>query len=307
MAEITFDGLNENSLIMQWNTDNYGNPKSIHINNEVQQVSATHHVIQLAQIPDEYYRARFVAEGINGWLIEVRNLRELKNINNYYVDYNHGIVYFHEEMAGRLVRADYYGRGVMFLSDTRIFHKSGDSFATTLDEVLEKSEDAFKLLESTGGLNQAIELLEDKAEEGNKVADRLENFITETQFYGYTIVLSREAFVVRAKEDGNLHNGEMEDLTVDVVVYKGAKNLSAPDLDVRLYSTTNCECEIENQKLTVTRIDVDCIQAQAIIEIDCGDGLIAYRTIEVTKVFDGVSQFNVEVTNSFYSFNATYY
>ena len=306
MAEITFDGLNENSLIMQWNTDNYGNPKSIHINNEVQQVSATHHIIQLAQIPDEYYRARFVAEGINGWLIEVRSLRELKNINNYYVDYNHGIVYFHEEMAGRLVRADYYGRGVMFLSDARIFHKSGDSFATTLDEVLEKSEDAFKLLESTGGLNQAIELLEDKAEEGNKVADRLENFITETQFYGYTIVLSREAFVVRAKEDGNLHNGEMEDLTVDVVVYKGAKNLSAPDLDVRLYSTTNCECEIENQKLTVTRIDVDCIQAQAIIEIDCGDGLIAYRTIEVTKVFDGVSQFNVEMTNAFHSFSATH-
>lgn len=306
MAEITFDGLNENSLIMQWNTDNYGNPKSIHINNEVQQVSVTHHIIQLAQIPDEYYRARFVAEGINGWLIEVRNLRELKNINNYYVDYNHGIVYFHEEMAGRLVRADYYGRGVMFLSDTRIFHKSGDSFATTLDEVLEKSKDALKLIESTGGLNQAIELLDNKAEEGNKVADRLENFITETQFYGYTIVLSREAFVVRAKEDGNLHNGEMEDLTVDVVVYKGAKNLSAPDLDVRLYSTTNCQCEIENQKLTVTHIDVDCIQAQAIIEIDCGDGLIAYRTIEVTKVFDGVSQFNVEMTNAFHSFSATH-
>lgn len=306
MAEITFDGLNENSLIMQWNTDDYGNPKSIHINNEIQQVSPTHNIIQLAQIPDEYHRARFVAEGIDGWLIEVRSLRELKNIDNYYVDYNHGVVYFHKEMAGRLVRADYYGRGVMFLSDTRIFHKSGDSFATTLDEVLEKSEDALKLIESTGGLNQAIELLEDKAEEGNKVADRLENFITETQFYGYTIVLSREAFVVRAKEDGNLHDGEMEDLTVDVVVYKGVKNLLAPDLDVRLYSTTNCECEIENQKLTVTRIDVDCIQAQAIIEIDCGDGLIAYRTIEVTKVFDGVSQFNVEMTNAFHSFSATH-
>ena len=306
MAEITFDGLNENSLIMQWNTDDYGNPKSIHINNEIQQVSPTHNIIQLAQIPDEYHRARFVAEGIDGWLIEVRSLRELKNIDNYYVDYNHGVVYFHEEMAGRLIRADYYGRGVMFLSDTRIFHKGGNSFATTLDEVLEKSEDALKLIESTGGLNQAIELLEDKAEEGNKVADRLENFITETQFYGYTIVLSREAFVVRAKEDGNLHNGEMEDLTVDVVVYKGVKNLLAPDLDVRLYSTTNCECEIENQKLTVTRIDVDCIQAQAIIEIDCGDGLIAYRTIEVTKVFDGVSQFNVEMTNAFHSFSATH-
>ena len=301
-----FIGLDDNSLIMQWNVDAYGNPVSIHINNEIQQVSSTHYIIQLAQIPDEYYKVKFVAELIKDYLIEVRNRNEVKNINQYYVDYQHGIVYFHEEMAGRLVRADYYGRGVIFLSDARIFHRNGEGFAVTLDEVLEKSEDAFKLLESTGGLSQAIELLDDKAEEGNKVADRLENFITETQFYGYTIVLSREAFVVRAKEDGNLHNGEMEDLTVDVVVYKGAKNLSAPNLNVRLYSTTNCECEIENQTLTVTHIDVDCIQAQAIIEIDCGDGLIAYRTIEVTKVFDGVSQFNVEMTNAFHSFSATH-
>lgn len=301
-----FIGLDDNSLIMQWNVDAYGNPVSIHINNEIQQVSSTHYIIQLAQIPDEYYGVKFIAELIRDYLIEVRNRNEVKNINQYYVDYQHGIVYFHQDLAGRLVRADYYGRGVVFLSDARIFHRNGEGFAVTLDEVLEKSEDAFKLLESTGGLSQAIELLEDKAEEGNKVADRLENFITETQFYGYTIVLSREAFVVRAKEDGNLHNGEMEDLTVDVVVYKGVKNLSAPDLNVRLYSTTNCECEIENQKLTVTSIDVDCIQAQAIIEIDCGDGLIAYRTIEVTKVFDGVSQFNVEMTNAFHSFTATH-
>lgn len=306
MAEITFDGLNENSLIMQWNTDNYGNPKSIHINNEIQQISPTHNVIQLAQVPDEYYRVKFIAEGIDGWLLEVRNLRELENINQFYVDYNHGIVYFHEEMAGRLVRADYYGRGVMFLSDARIFHKSGDSFATTLDEVLEKSKDAFKLLESTGGLNEAIELLDQKAQEGTDVADRLEDFITETEFYGYTIILSREAFVVRAKEDGNLHDGEMEDLTADVVVYKGAKSLTAPDLNIRIYSTTNCECEIDEQTIKITQVDVNAIKGQAIIEIDCGDGLIAYRTIEVTKVFDGVSQFNVEVTNSFYSFNATH-
>ena len=301
-----FIGLDDNSLIMQWNVDAYGNPVSIHINNEIQQVSSTHYIIQLAQIPDEYYGVKFIAELIRDYLIEVRNRNEVKNINQYYVDYQHGIVYFHQDLAGRLVRADYYGRGVVFLSDARIFHRNGEGFAVTLDEVLEKSEDAFKLIESTGGLNQAIELLDNKAEEGNKVADRLENFITETQFYGYTIVLSREAFVVRAKEDGNLHNGEMEDLTVDVIVYKGVKNLSAPNLDVRLYSTTNCECEIENQKLTITRIDVNCIQAQAIIEIDCGDGLIAYRTIEVTKVFDGVSQFNVEMTNAFHSFSATH-
>ena len=301
-----FIGLDDNSLIMQWNVDAYGNPVSIHINNEIQQVSSTHYIIQLAQIPDEYYRVKFVAELIRDYLIEVRNRNEVKNINQYYVDYQHGIVYFHQDLAGRLVRADYYGRGVVFLSDARIFHRNEEGFAVTLDEVLEKSKDGLKLLDSVGGLAQAIDLLEDKTDEGNAVADRIENFIKETEFYGYTIVLSREAFVVRAKDDGSLHKGELNDLTVDVVVYKGAKSLTAPDLMIREYSTTNCSCSIEGQTITITDIDIDAIQGQAIIEIDCGDGLIAHRTIEVTKVFDGVSQFNVEMTNSFYSFDATH-
>ena len=59
--EFDINGLNDNSLIMQWNTDSNGNPTSIHINNEIQQISTTHYLIQLAQIPDEYYRVKFVA------------------------------------------------------------------------------------------------------------------------------------------------------------------------------------------------------------------------------------------------------
>lgn len=306
--EFDINGLNDNSLIMQWNTDTNGNPTSIHITNEIQQISTTHYLIQLAQIPDEYYRVKFVAEMINGYLIEVKDMRELVNINNFYVDYNHGIVYFHKDLAGRLVRADYYGRGVVFLSDARIFHKMGDSFATTIDDVLEKSKDGIKLLESVGGLSQAIDLLEAKADEGNAVVDRLEDFISETEFYGYTIILTREAFVVKAKEDGRLYDNELDDVYADVVVYKGAKPLTAPDLQLRIYSTTNCGCEIDsdNQRIKVTNIDTNTTKATAIIEIDCGDGLIAQRTLEVTKVFDGVSQFNVEMTNSFYSFSATH-
>ena len=46
--------LDSNSLIMQWNTDINGNPVSKHIAREVQQISPTHNLIQLTQIPDEF-------------------------------------------------------------------------------------------------------------------------------------------------------------------------------------------------------------------------------------------------------------
>ena len=48
--------LNNNSLIMQWNRDENGNPMSWHIPLEVQQISPTHGVIQLVQVPDQHQR-----------------------------------------------------------------------------------------------------------------------------------------------------------------------------------------------------------------------------------------------------------
>ena len=54
--------LDSNSLIMQWNTDINGNPVSKHIAREIQQISPTHNLIQLTQIPDEFYPLRIVTE-----------------------------------------------------------------------------------------------------------------------------------------------------------------------------------------------------------------------------------------------------
>ena len=46
--------LNNNSLIMQWNRDENGNPMSWHIPSETQQISPTHGVVQLVQVPDQH-------------------------------------------------------------------------------------------------------------------------------------------------------------------------------------------------------------------------------------------------------------
>ena len=198
-----------NSLIMRWNVDANGNPTSLKIDREVHQVSTTHNLIQLVQIPDNHYRVRIV--GIEGTqpieLREVYNKDELDK-EAFYVEYGTGMVMFNEFWQGHTVACNYYGRGVILISDSRIFHKTGETFYDTYDNIMERGKDALELLEASGGLNGAINTINKKIEEGNKVADRIEDFVQDTQFYGYTITLSREAFVVKADENGHVDNGE---------------------------------------------------------------------------------------------------
>ena len=297
--ELNINDLNKNSLIMKWNVDANNNPAAVYITNEVQQVSTTHNIIQLAQVPDEYMKMRIVSE--TDELVEVFNRREIAP-TTYYVDYGCGLVYFHESLAGQLVKADYYGRGIILLSDKRVFHTVGGDFAYTLDELITKGQDAVDLLESAGGLSGALDLIDEKVQEGNQVADRIEGFVDATEFYGYTIILSREAFVVKAKEDGNVDVTEINSVFSDVIVYKGGQQIT-PTLSID--SSTNCVFSITGQRIILESLDVATIKGQAVVNIDCGDGLVAQRTIEVTKVFDGVSQYQVNLTNTFYSFNAT--
>lgn len=291
--------LDNNSLIMQWNTDTNGNPVSRHIPREVQQVSPTHNLIQLTQIPDEFYPLRIITED-NIELSEVKHRNDIAE-DSFSVDYGLGLVYFHESLKGKMIIINYYGRGVMLISDSRIFHRDGDTIADTWDNIIERSQDALDLIEHAGGLSNAIKVIDKKVEEGTQVADRLENFITETQFYGYTITLSREAFVVKADEDGDVGKTEISSVYTDVVVYKGAKQI-VPTLTVS--NEQGCSFKVEGQRVKLTSMNINFIKTNAVLNIDCGDGLVAQRVLEVTKVFDGVNQYQVSMTNPFYSFQA---
>ena len=291
--------LNNNSLIMQWNRDENGNPMSWHIPLETQQISPTHGVIQLVQVPDQHQRVKIVTEE-NIKLTEVFNIEDIV-LDSFYVDYGVGIVRFHESQRGKLVKVDYYGRGVILISDSRIFHRDGENVADTWDNILDRSKDALDLIESAGGLVGAMKEIDKKIEQGEATADRLENFITETQFYGYTITLSREAFVVKAKESGEVGKTEISTVYTDVIVYKGAKQI-VPVLSIE--QEYGCTFKVEGQRVKLTSMDINVIKANAVLNIDCGDGLVAQRKLEVTKVFDGVSQYSVEMTNPFYSFEA---
>ena len=293
-----------NSLIMRWNVDANGNPTSLKIDREVHQVSTTHNLIQLVQIPDNHYRVRIV--GIEGTqpieLREVYNKDELDK-EAFYVEYGTGMVMFNEFWQGHTVACNYYGRGVILISDSRIFHKTGETFYDTYDNIMERGKDALELLEASGGLNGAINTINKKIEEGNKVADRIEDFVQDTQFYGYTITLSREAFVVKADENGHVDKPEVNSVFTDVIVYKGAQQIT-PTISVG--GENGCGFSVRGQRVSLSSIDVNQIKASAVVYIDCGDGLVAERVLEITKVFDGVNQYQAEMTNGFYSFQSDF-
>lgn len=291
--------LNNNSLIMQWHRDTNGNPASMHIPREIQQISPTHGVVQLIQVPDQHYRIKIVTED-NVQLNEVFNVQDISE-DSFFVDYGVGIVRFHESLHGKMIICSYYGRGVILISDSRIFHRDGENITDTWDNILDRSKDALDLIESAGGLANAMNKIDEKVEKGEATADRLEHFITETQFYGYTITLSREAFVVKAKEDGDVGKNEIQSIFTDVIVYQGAKQIT-PVLTIE--QEYGCTFKIDGQRVKLTSIDLNVIKANAVLNIDCGDGLVAQRTLEVTKVFDGISQYSIEMTNAFYSFEA---
>ena len=294
--------MDSNSLIMKWNMDANGNPASVRIEKEIHQVSTTHNLIQLIQVPDNHYRVRIVASE-NGQATELREVLNKQEVTEetFYVEYGVGLVSLHERWQGRTVVCTYYGRGVILISDARIFHKTGDSFYDTYDNIMERGKDAIELLEATGGLSEAIKYLDTKIEEGMNVSERLEDFITETQFYGYTITLSREAFVVRADENGEVEKPEISSVFTDVIVYQGAKQIK-PTLSVS--GENGCEFKVVGQRVSLVNMDANIIKASAVVEIDCGDGLVAQRVLEVTKVFDGINQYQCEMTNGFYSFQA---
>ncbi len=99
---------NINPYHMQWNTDVNGNPISVH-KQETQQVSPVYFNIQLDEIPDSFHRL-VVVDTEGNMLHEVDNFNRITE-QSYYVDYNNGVVYFHQTKGASIVNVTYYGRG----------------------------------------------------------------------------------------------------------------------------------------------------------------------------------------------------
>nr|DAR08093.1 MAG TPA: hypothetical protein [Bacteriophage sp.] len=124
---------NINPYYMQWNTDVNGNPISVH-KQEMQQVSPVYFNIQLDEIPDSFHRL-VVVDTEGNMLHEVDNFNRITE-QSYYVDYNNGVVYFHQTKGASIVNVTYYGRGFKLIRSSRIVMDDG----TKLTDALAQSQ-----------------------------------------------------------------------------------------------------------------------------------------------------------------------
>lgn len=287
------------SMIFRWNTDEDGRPCSWFIPNEMQQVSTTHNTIQLIQVPDQLHRVRIVKED-GAELTEVFNIDEIQE-DCFYVNYGIGLVQLHKSLQGQTVWSTYYGKGIVLISDARIFHSVEGSAVDTWDNILERSKDALDLVESSGGLANAMIEIEDKIKRGHSAADRIQSLVDEVALYGYTVDLSRQTFAVKADETGEVKKSEIATVYCDVIAYKGSKRIT-PTLSI--VGMEQCRIEITEQRIKLKTIETDCLQAKAIVEIVLEEGVSTQKEIVISKIFDGVSQYTIDMTNPFYSFEA---
>ena len=124
---------NINPYHMQWNTDVNGNPISVY-KQEMQQVSPVYFNIQLDEIPDSFHRL-VVVDTEGNMLHEVDNFNRITE-QSYYVDYNNGVVYFHQTKGASIVNVTYYGRGFKLIRSSRIVMDDG----TKLTDALAQSQ-----------------------------------------------------------------------------------------------------------------------------------------------------------------------
>lgn len=148
-----------NGLIMQYNVNSNGIPVSIHIKDETKQVSINHNLIQLEQVPDEFYRLQIV-DSQGEKMYEVMDTSDIKDELAYKVDYPHGIVYFHPNKGGEQVSITYYGRGLQLIHSSRILVDDNTMLSELIHEVGE--------IKSRGAIPVAI-----KNDEVNRLAMEL--------------------------------------------------------------------------------------------------------------------------------------
>ncbi len=110
-----------------------------------------HSGITLKEIPD--HKSNFSITDKNGaQLTEVFN-QDVKNRNNFRVDYTTGVVYFHSSRNGETVDIDYFGTGMISMPTSRIFLPSEyPDPLESLEDALNKVDEGVNILSQIGSL-----------------------------------------------------------------------------------------------------------------------------------------------------------
>lgn len=166
------------TIIMKYNVDEFGNPISLKIDNENKQVSPTNNIVQLEQTPDELHRVVVLNED-GTQMTEVYNQDEV-GLNTFFVDYNRAIVHFHSNQSSKKKIFNYYGKGMELISCERIFDahdKQGNWVVRTLQDLIDRGRECLELIELLGDAVEVILSLRNDIKIGQELHNTLTNDI----------------------------------------------------------------------------------------------------------------------------------
>lgn len=170
--------IDNKTIIMKYNVDEFGNPISLKIDNENKQVSPTNNIVQLEQTPDELHRVVVLNED-GTQMTEVYNQDEV-GLNTFFVDYNRAIVHFHSNQSSKKKIFNYYGKGMELISCERIFDahdKQGNWVVRTLQDLIDRGRECLELIELLGDAVEVILSLRNDIKIGQELHNTLNNDI----------------------------------------------------------------------------------------------------------------------------------
>ena len=164
----------DKSIWVDYHRDENGNPTAVKIDNDIKIVSPLHNTICLQEIPDKNHGIVAVCDDARELPI-CDNLDEL-TVNNCYIDYLTGKVYFHQDYSGKPVVFNYYGMGIELLGASRIYDEhslDGKTIRETLQDMIDKGRECIKVLKLFGDLATMIKRIEKDIENAKTIDDKL--------------------------------------------------------------------------------------------------------------------------------------
>ena len=212
--------LYENCIITKLIYDSDGNVVAVKLNES--QLLGHRSFLQLSQYPDQYQRVKVKVKGTDDYLYEAQNSTDLA-INQFYVSYPNGLVYFNSENVGVAFDIEYYGKGVELISTNRMFHKYDvdgepvhEILDTLIDTRLERMDDIIKTgEEAVDNINATNELIvaseEKRVQTFNEMTAYVEEeIVSKDSEFQTQIANQQETFELMIDEQEGRFNNQME-------------------------------------------------------------------------------------------------
>jgi hypothetical protein len=240
------------SIITKMNLDKNNSPISINTTEE-QSVHTLKHLIQTGGIIDDHKSIKIIDRD----MIEVFNQDDISNIDEYYINYSNGTIYFHPDLAGQSVKYVYGNLGVELVSANRVFTKQ-DKFGNVIEllqDIIDQGRDAIELIKTLG--NAVIIIT--KLNENIIIGQELHEDLTEDITIGTQLITDLEdknhiaentiATLIQKTETGNEVINELTEKTT-------LANQKKQELETTTNNANDKNVELTNTTETAKQTDV---------------------------------------------------